>query len=61
MTIKNAIRYCEIHDLGIKIFSASGAQVAQLGPSHVILGTHNISESTRARQVKLKPPLSITN
>jgi len=56
---KNAIRYGNVLALGTKNVSARG-RTGGTGPPSVNLGPHNISESTRARKLKLKTQLAIT-
>jgi len=51
LKLKNTIRYCEVLALGTNI---SPLWVSRgVGPSSVNLGPPNISESTRARKLKL--------
>ena len=44
---------------GTKIFLLGGVQGAQLGPPNVNLGSPDISETNRARQMNLKIPLDV--
>ena len=55
---KKTIRYSEVLHLGKKNFSARGRPEG-VGPPSVNLGPPNISESKRARKLKLKTPLDI--
>ena len=52
--IKNAIRYGKVLALGTKNVSTIGRRTEGTGSPSVNLGPPNISESTRARKLKLK-------